>query len=109
MLSRAAADRSVARGLTRHKAHTIVLDPVMVATSGDKLLAPVPSARCAACSFPRALIVMPILPEAAALTGASLARNEREMKSRPQILELGRVQRADQRRSRAKGAIASTC
>src|SRR4029077_3492967 len=40
MLSRAAVIEAVARGLTRHKAKNIVLDPVMIATSGDKLLTP---------------------------------------------------------------------
>ena len=40
MLSRAATIEAVARGLVRHKAQNIVLDPVMVATSGDRLLAP---------------------------------------------------------------------
>ena len=39
MLSRPAAIEAVARGLVRHKAGNIVLDPVMVATSGDRLLA----------------------------------------------------------------------
>src|SRR5664280_2271645 len=40
MLSRAASIEAVARGLVRHKAKNIVLDPVMVASSGDRLLAP---------------------------------------------------------------------
>ena len=39
MLSRAAAIEAVAKGLARHRAKNIVLDPVMVATSGDALLA----------------------------------------------------------------------
>ena len=39
MLSQAAAIEAVAKGLDRHRAKNIVLDPVMVATSGDRLLA----------------------------------------------------------------------
>ena len=39
MLSRAVAIRTVAASLDRYKARNIVLDPVMVATSGDRLLA----------------------------------------------------------------------
>src|SRR3712207_3657446 len=40
MLSRPAAIEAVAAGLDRHHAAIVVLDPVMVATSGDRLLAP---------------------------------------------------------------------
>ena len=39
MLSQVPAIKAVAAGLTRHDAENIVLDPVMVATSGDRLLA----------------------------------------------------------------------
>ena len=90
MVGRAGAIEAVARGLTRHKAKTIVLDPVMVATSGDKLLAPDAVGALRRLLIPRALIVTPNLPEAAALTGATVARNEREMEIQArQILELG--------------------
>src|SRR4029077_6034133 len=40
MLSNAGAIAAVAAGLERHKQSNIVLDPVMVATSGDRLLMP---------------------------------------------------------------------
>ena len=90
MLSRTAAIEAVARGLTRHKAKNIVLDPVMVASSGDKLLAPDAVGALRRLLIPRTVIVTPNLPEAAALTGASVARNEREMEIQArQILELG--------------------
>jgi len=90
MLSRVAAIEAVARGLTRHKAKCIVLDPVMVATSGDKLLAPDTVGALRRLLIPRALIVTPNLPEAAALSGASVARNEKEMEAQARgILELG--------------------
>ncbi len=90
MLSRTVAIETVARGLTRHKARNIVLDPVMAATSGDRLLAPDAVGALRRLLIPRALIVTPNLPEAAALTGASVARNEREMEIQArQILELG--------------------
>jgi hydroxymethylpyrimidine/phosphomethylpyrimidine kinase len=39
MLSRVAAVAAVADGLARHDAKNIVLDPVMIATSGSRLLA----------------------------------------------------------------------
>ena len=40
MLSQVATIEAVAQGLVAHGAKNIVLDPVMVATSGDRLLAP---------------------------------------------------------------------
>jgi hydroxymethylpyrimidine/phosphomethylpyrimidine kinase len=79
MLSRAASIEAVARGLVRHKAKNIVLDPVMEASSGDRLIAPDAVGALRRLLLPRALLVTPNLPEAAALTGASLARNEEEM------------------------------
>jgi hydroxymethylpyrimidine/phosphomethylpyrimidine kinase len=79
MLSRAASIEAVARGLVRHKAKNIVLDPVMVASSGDRLIAPDAVGALRRLLIARALVVTPNLPEAAALTGASLARNEEEM------------------------------
>jgi hydroxymethylpyrimidine/phosphomethylpyrimidine kinase len=90
MLGRSGAIEAVARGLTRHKAKKIVLDPVMVASSGDKLLASDAVGALRRLLIPRALIVTPNLPEAAALTGATLARNEQEMEIQArQILSLG--------------------
>jgi hydroxymethylpyrimidine/phosphomethylpyrimidine kinase len=90
MLSRAASIEAVARGLVRHKANNIVLDPVMIATSGDRLLAPDAVGALRRMLIPRALMVTPNLAEAAALTGASLARNEAEMEVQArEILSLG--------------------
>ncbi len=90
MLGRSAAIEAVARGLVRHKAVNIVLDPVMVATSGDALLAGDAVGALRRLLIPRALVVTPNLAEAAALTGASLARNEAEMEVQArEILALG--------------------
>jgi len=90
MLSRAAAIKAVAEGLKRHRAKNIVLDPVMIATSGDRLLATAAVEALRSELIPRALVVTPNLPEAAALTGASLARNEQEMEVQArEILALG--------------------
>jgi hydroxymethylpyrimidine/phosphomethylpyrimidine kinase len=90
MLSQVAAIKAVAAGLARHDAPNIVLDPVMVATSGDRLLAQ--DAITALCRelIPRALVVTPNLHEAAALTDAALARDERDMEEQGRaILALG--------------------
>ncbi len=90
MLSDAAAIAAVADGLKRHKARNIVLDPVIVATSGDRLLARSALDALRRELIPRALVVTPNLPEAAALTGAGLARNEKEMEVQArEILALG--------------------
>jgi hydroxymethylpyrimidine/phosphomethylpyrimidine kinase len=90
MLSQAATIETVAKGLDRHRAKNIVLDPVMVATSGDRLLAPEAVEALRKLFIPRALVVTPNLPEAAALTGASVARNEQEMEIQArELLALG--------------------
>jgi hydroxymethylpyrimidine/phosphomethylpyrimidine kinase len=90
MLSQPAVIEAVARGLTRHKANNIVLDTVMVATSGDHLMTPGAVGALRRLLIPRALVVTPNLAEAAALTGASPARDEREMEAQARaILSLG--------------------
>ncbi len=90
MLSQAAIIETVAEGLARYRAKNIVLDPVMVATSGDRLLAADAVEALRTVLIPRALVVTPNLPEAAALTGATAARNEREMEIQArELLALG--------------------
>ncbi len=80
----------MAGALRAHMARNIVLDPVMVATSGDRLLAAEAIIALRNELIPMALVVTPNLPEAAALTGASIARNEREMEAQArEILALG--------------------
>ena len=79
MLSRVEAIEAVAAGLDRHKARNIVLDPVMVATSGDRLLAKNAVEALKRTLMPRAAVVTPNLPEAAALTDQPVAVNEDEM------------------------------
>lgn len=90
MLSQVAAIEAVAQGLARHKAKNIVLDPVMIATSGDRLLAANAVEALRAHLIPHAIVVTPNLPEAAALTGAPVARNERDMEIQArELLALG--------------------
>jgi hydroxymethylpyrimidine/phosphomethylpyrimidine kinase len=90
MLSQVTAIEAVARGLSRHKATNIVLDPVMIATSGASLLAASALETLRSELIARALVVTPNLPEAAVLTGALPARNEAEMEAQArQILALG--------------------
>lgn len=51
----------------------LVIDPVMIATSGDPLIRPEAVAAMVEKLFPRATLVTPNLAEAAALTGARIA------------------------------------
>jgi hydroxymethylpyrimidine/phosphomethylpyrimidine kinase len=90
MLSRAEAIETVAAGLDRHKAKNIVLDPVMVAASGDLLLEPSAIETLKRKLIPRALVVTPNLPEAAALLGVPVASDETAMEKQGKaILALG--------------------
>ncbi|MFT0859682.1 bifunctional hydroxymethylpyrimidine kinase/phosphomethylpyrimidine kinase [Ancylobacter sp. G4_0304] len=67
MLSRPEAIEAVAAGLDRHGLTTVVLDPVMVAASGARLLVPEAVESLRSSLLPRALVITPNLPEAAAL------------------------------------------
>jgi hydroxymethylpyrimidine/phosphomethylpyrimidine kinase len=86
MLSQVAAIEAVAAGLERHKARNIVLDPVMVAASGDRLLADAAVATLRKSLIPRALVITPNLPEAAALLEAGEARSEQDMEAQARAL-----------------------
>jgi hydroxymethylpyrimidine/phosphomethylpyrimidine kinase len=79
MLSQLAVIEAVAAGLDRWNAINVVLDPVMVASSGDRLLNPDAIDVLKRVLIPRALVITPNLPEAAALLDEPLARNEDEM------------------------------
>jgi hydroxymethylpyrimidine/phosphomethylpyrimidine kinase len=59
----------------------VVLDPVMVATSGDRLLAPDAIQALRSTLIPRAGIVTPNLPEAAALLDEPVASNETQIEN----------------------------
>jgi hydroxymethylpyrimidine/phosphomethylpyrimidine kinase len=85
MLGNAAAIDAVAAGLDRHHARNVVLDPVMAATSGEKLLAAdaVGALRKLAA---QASVLTPNLPEAAILLDAELARDELEMRRQARTL-----------------------
>ncbi len=89
MLGNRAAIEAVAAGIERHQARNVVLDPVMAATSGEKLL------NSDALDMLRKLIthaniLTPNLPEAAALLNELPARDEGEMlKQAERLLEFG--------------------
>jgi hydroxymethylpyrimidine/phosphomethylpyrimidine kinase len=90
MLSNAAVIAAVADGLARFKQTNVVLDPVMVATSGDRLLKPDAVDILRKRLMPAALIVTPNLPEAAALLDTGIATDEAAMRQQGEkLLALG--------------------
>jgi hydroxymethylpyrimidine/phosphomethylpyrimidine kinase len=90
MLARTGVIEAVAAGLDRWRPANVVLDPVMVATSGDKLLAPDAIETLRRELLRRATVVTPNLPEAAALLDTEVAASETEMQVQAErILALG--------------------
>jgi hydroxymethylpyrimidine/phosphomethylpyrimidine kinase len=75
MLSRPEIIDAVAEGLGRHGARNVVLDPVMVAKSGDRLLRPEAIAALRERLLPLATVITPNLPEAAVLLDLEEARD----------------------------------
>jgi hydroxymethylpyrimidine/phosphomethylpyrimidine kinase len=67
---------AIAAGLTRWSPKHVVLDPVMVATSGDRLLAAEAVDALRTKLIPRASLITPNLPEAAALLDEPMATSE---------------------------------
>ncbi len=79
MLATAELIETVAAGLKRHGARNIVLDPVMIAASGARLLEEAAVAAIRTHLFPLATLITPNLPEAAALLGTSMAETDQAM------------------------------
>ncbi|UHC15999.1 bifunctional hydroxymethylpyrimidine kinase/phosphomethylpyrimidine kinase [Methylobacterium currus] len=80
MLSRSAVIAAVAENLARYAAGLpLVLDPVMVATSGDRLLADDAVEALRRKLLPHAAVLTPNLPEAAVLLGEGVAGTEAAM------------------------------
>ena len=67
---------AIAAGLARWSPNHLVLDPVMVATSGDRLLAAEAVDALRTELIPRASLITPNLPEAAALLDEPVASSE---------------------------------
>lgn len=72
MLSSAAVIEAVADRLARHPEILKVIDPVMMATSGARLIAPDATAALMRLLLPLATLITPNLPEAEALAGETL-------------------------------------
>jgi hydroxymethylpyrimidine/phosphomethylpyrimidine kinase len=81
MVSRRDIIEAIVKGLDRGKPKHVVVDPVMVATSGDRLLSPDAVDAMRKMLFPRATIITPNLPEAAALLDVKVAVSESEIEA----------------------------
>jgi hydroxymethylpyrimidine/phosphomethylpyrimidine kinase len=89
MLSTAGIVEAVAGGLRAHRQARIVLDPVMIAKSGDPLLQPEAQAALIATMLPLADVVTPNLPEAAALAGMPVETEAEMQEAARRIHALG--------------------
>ncbi|HET9700896.1 MAG TPA: bifunctional hydroxymethylpyrimidine kinase/phosphomethylpyrimidine kinase [Burkholderiales bacterium] len=79
MLGTVAITRTVADCLERWRPPAVVLDPVMVAKSGDALLATEAVGMLKEALLPLATVITPNLPEAGALTGERAPETLKEM------------------------------
>ena len=90
MLSHPDVIAAVADGLDRYRQDKVVLDPVMVAASGDRLLAAEAVDVLRSVLIPKAMLITPNLPEAAALLETAMAQTESEMQEQGEkLLALG--------------------
>jgi hydroxymethylpyrimidine/phosphomethylpyrimidine kinase len=90
MVAQLATVDAIVAGLTRWSPKHIVLDPVMVATSGDRLLATDAVEALRTKLIPRASLITPNLPEAAALLDEPVAVSEAAIESQgKRLLALG--------------------
>lgn len=90
MVARREAIEAIVARLDRWSPRHVVVDPVMVASSGDRLLAPDAIDALRNKLFPRASIITPNLPEAAALLNDAIATNEADVERQGrQLLAMG--------------------
>ena len=90
MLSRVETIEAVAAGLEANETGPVVLDPVMVAASGDPLLAASAIDGLMSLLVPRADLITPNLHEAARMLKSEVADSETQMRRQAErLLELG--------------------
>jgi hydroxymethylpyrimidine/phosphomethylpyrimidine kinase len=86
MVAQLATIEAIVAGLARWSPKHVVLDPLMVATSGDRLLTADAIDALRTKLIPRASLITPNLPEAAALLGAPVAVSEADIEGQGQLL-----------------------
>src|SRR5712672_4447214 len=90
MVAQPAVIDAIVAGLKRWSPKHVVLDPVMVATSGDRLLAAEAVEALRAKLIPCAALITPNLPEAAALLDEPVASSESAIESQGRrLLSMG--------------------
>ena len=89
MLSSAAIVETVAAAVQRHALTNLVVDPVMIAKSGDALLRPEAVNALRDRLLPLAAVVTPNLPEAETLTGLSITTDADIRRAAEQIVGRG--------------------
>lgn len=81
--------RVVAQAIRRHRLQHVVLDPVMVATSGDRLIAQETVAALVQELFPLATLITPNLDEAELLLGHKISGSAALEPAARELLDLG--------------------
>ena len=89
MLASGEIVEAVAAGIARHGVPNYVLDPVMVATSGDRLLPPDAARLITQRLVPLATLVTPNLDEAAILIGDQVGNPEQMARAAAALVKLG--------------------
>lgn len=89
MLASRAIIEMVAKKIAEHRLKNLVVDPVMVATSGDLLIRKTAVSALRSLLVPLATVVTPNLPEAEELTGMKLRTDQAIEEAARLIVELG--------------------
>jgi hydroxymethylpyrimidine/phosphomethylpyrimidine kinase len=89
MLANASVIHAVADALLAYRPAQVVVDPVMVATSGARLLEPEALHALKARLFPLATVLTPNLPEAELLLGRAIPDEEAAREALQALLDLG--------------------
>jgi len=89
MLASSAIVETVAEEMERHQVSRLVVDPVMVAKSGDRLLREDAVEALRTRLIPLAAVVTPNIPEAEALTGLKIETDEDIRRAAEAIVRLG--------------------
>lgn len=89
MVSQIVTIETIAEGLKKYGAQKVVVDPVMISTSGYHLLQPEAEAKLGELLLPLAMVVTPNIPEAEVLSGQSIQSLADMEKAAKAIFQLG--------------------
>src|ERR1051325_9677149 len=89
MLANAAIIDAVAQKIQQHRLKNLVVDPVMVATSGDLLIKKSAVATLRSHLLPLAAVITPNIPEAEELTGMALRTSAQITEAARRMIDMG--------------------